>query len=45
MKEKDGENDKGSALDRDGIYRVNLGMRKQTFLNMFNAVPKRPAKG
>ena len=45
IKEKDGENDKGSALDRDGIYRVNLGIRKQTFLNMFTAVPKRPAKG
>ena len=45
IKEKDGENDKGSALDRDGIYRVNLGILKQTFLNMFTAVPKRPAKG
>lgn len=45
LKEKDGENDKGSALNRDGIYRVNLGIRKKTFLNMFTAVPKRPAKG
>lgn len=45
IKEKDGDNDKGSALNRDGIYRVNLGIRKQTFLNMFTAVPKRPAKG
>ena len=24
---------------------MNLGVRKQTFLNMFTAVPKRPAKG
>ncbi len=45
IKEKDGDNDKGSTLDRDGIYRVNLGVRKETFLNMFTAVPKRPAKG
>ena len=45
IKEKDGENDKGSNLDRDGIYRVNLGVRKQTFINMFNTIPKRPAKG
>ena len=45
IKEKDGENDKGSNLDRAGIYRVNLGVRKQTFINMFNTIPKRPAKG
>lgn len=45
IKEKDGENDKGSNLDRDGIYRVNLGVRKQIFINMFNTIPKRPAKG
>ncbi|MDE5671431.1 MAG: hypothetical protein K2I14_08255 [Eubacterium sp.] len=45
VKEKDGDNDKGSFLDRDGIYRVNLGIRKQTFIKMFGKVPKRPAKG
>lgn len=31
IKEKDGENDKSSKLDRDGIYRVNLGVRKENF--------------
>ncbi|MDE6585744.1 MAG: hypothetical protein K2K80_03590 [Clostridia bacterium] len=45
VKEKDGENDGSSNLDRDGIYRVNLGVRKQTFLNAFKSVPARPAKG
>ena len=45
IKEKDGENDKVSNLDRDGVYRVNLGVRKQTFINMFSTIPKRPAKG
>ena len=45
VKEKDGENDSSSNLNRDGIYRVNLGVRKQTFLNMYGNIPKRPPKG
>ena len=31
VKEKDGDNDKGSKLDRPGVYRVNPGVRKDTF--------------
>ena len=45
VKEKDGDNDKSSDLDRDSIYRVNIGVRKNTFVNMFGSIPKRPAKG
>ncbi len=45
IKEKDGENDKASSLDREGIFRVNIGIRKNTFLNLFESVPKRPEKG
>ncbi len=45
VKEKDGENDKASGLDREGVFRVNLGVRKNTFLEMFGTVPKRPPKG
>ena len=45
VKEKDGENDSSSNLDREGIYRVNLGVRKQTFLNLFGHIPARPPKG
>lgn len=45
VKEKDGDNDKSSVLDRDGIYRVNLGLRKNTFTKLFGEVPKRPQKG
>lgn len=45
IKEKDGDNDKSSDLNRDGIYRVNLGIQKQTFTELFGAVPKRPAAG
>ena len=45
VKEKDGDNDKGSKLDRPGVYRVNLGVRKGTFVKLFGAVPRRPGAG
>ena len=45
VKEKDGDNDKSSKLDRPGVYRVNLGVRKDTFVKLFGAVPKRPGAG
>lgn len=45
IKEKDGENDKASCLNREGVYRVNLGVRKKTFVDLFGEIPKRPNKG
>lgn len=45
LKEKDGENDSASQLNRKGIYRVNIGVRKSTFEKMFGTVPARPPKG
>ncbi|MCI9577109.1 MAG: hypothetical protein HFJ84_10870 [Clostridiales bacterium] len=45
VKEKDGDNDKSSNLNRKNIYRINLGIRKTTFIEMFDFIPKRPAKG
>ncbi|MCI8809419.1 MAG: hypothetical protein HFF84_04690 [Oscillibacter sp.] len=45
IKEKDGDHDKSSKLDRKDIYRVNLGVRKNTFSKMFGPIPKRPDKG
>lgn len=45
VKEKDGENDTGSNLNRAGIYRVNFGLRKDTFKVLFGALPVRPAAG
>lgn len=32
IKEKDGDNDKASNLDRPDIYRLNIGVSKNTFL-------------
>lgn len=45
IKEKNGENDKASALDRKDIFRFNFGISKPTFLEMFSVIPKRPPKG
>ena len=45
IKEKDGENDKASGLDRKDIFRVNLGLRKETFIKLFGIIPARPAAG
>lgn len=45
IKEKDGTNDKSSNLNRDNIFRVNLGIRKETFKKLFGEIPKRPAAG
>lgn len=45
FKEKNGQNDRASKLDRDNTYRLNLGVSKTTFSKMFGAIPKRPAAG
>ena len=45
VKEKDGANDAASRLDRPGVYRVNLGLRKGTYARLFGALPARPPKG
>lgn len=45
VKEKDGANDKGSRLCRENIYRLNVGLRKETFIKHFGYIPNRPAAG
>lgn len=45
FKEKDGPNDKASQVNRDGVYRLNLGLSKQTYLHIFGEKPERPAAG
>lgn len=37
--------DNSSKLNRDGVWRLNIGVRKSTFRNMFGELPKRPEKG
>jgi len=45
IKEKDGENDKASSLDRDNIFRFSVGISRDSFYKLFNTTFKRPAKG
>ena len=45
IKEKDGKNDRASNLDRDGIFRLNVGTSKDIFFNCFGKPPSRPKKG
>ena len=45
IKEKDGDNDKSSNLDRHGVYRLNIGVSRNRFLKHFAEIPARPSKG
>lgn len=45
FKEKNGANDQSSNLDRDGFYRLNLGISKKSFIELFGSIPKRPPAG
>lgn len=45
IKEKDGENDKSSNINRDKVFRVNIGVRKDTFKKLFSYIPSRPPAG
>lgn len=44
IKDKDGANDKGSKLDREGVWRLNMGIDPETFEGIFGRRPARPAK-
>lgn len=45
LKDKDGDNDKSSALFRDGIYRFNVGIGKTAYQQVFGKTPARPRAG
>ena len=45
IKEHDGPNDKASRLDRDGVYRVSLGIGRTMYTDHFGPTPTRPSKG
>lgn len=45
IKEKNGENDKASQLDRAGIFRVSIGINKASYERLFGLKPPRPFKG
>ena len=45
IKEKDGENDTASSLNREGVYRLNIGVTKDMYLSLFGGLPQRPLQG
>jgi hypothetical protein len=45
VKEKDGENDRASRLDRPGVFRVAAGLPRPIFVERFGPPPPRPGKG
>jgi hypothetical protein len=45
VKKDDGPNDKASGLCRDGVWRLNLGLSRSTFTELFGDPPARPSKG
>ena len=45
IKESDGPHDKSSNLDREGKYRLSIGVGKKQYQQLFGDVPKRPAQG
>ncbi|HEU4408638.1 MAG TPA: DUF6194 family protein [Polyangiaceae bacterium] len=45
LKDHDGENDRASALDRPGVYRLAFGVPPSTFGRLFGPRPPRPGKG
>jgi hypothetical protein len=45
IKEKNGDNDKSSELDRKSVFRVSIGAGKANYEKHFGIKPKRPDKG
>jgi hypothetical protein len=45
VKDKDGDNDRASGLNRADVYRLNIGISKPTYRSLFGAAPARPAAG
>lgn len=45
LKDHDGENDRASELQREGVYRLAVGLTPETYSRLFGPRPRRPAKG
>jgi hypothetical protein len=45
IKNRDGPNDKTSNIDREGVFRLNIGVSKTSYQKLFGEKPKRPLKG
>ena len=45
LKRKDGKGDKASRLDRGGLFRLDLGVPRETYVELFGRLRKTPSKG
>jgi hypothetical protein len=45
LKDHDGKNDRSSNLDREGVFRLAIGLNAETYLRLFGPKPSRPEKG
>ena len=45
FKESNGPHDKASDLERDGVFRLNIGIPKCSYQRRFGALPFRPSAG
>lgn len=45
LKDHDGANDRASALDRPGLWRLSLGIGPDAYFERFGPRPPRPGKG
>ena len=45
FKARDGENDRASALTREGVFQVSIDISPETYVQRFGYRPARPAKG
>jgi hypothetical protein len=45
IKDKDGQNDRASWLDRPGVFRLSMGLPKPAFIELLGHLPLRSAKG
>ena len=45
IKEHDGAPDRASQLDREGVFRLAIGLSPGTYSRLFGPRPKRPGKG
>lgn len=45
IKESNGQNDKASNLDRDGVFRLSFSLSNKRYKMLFGTKPKRVVKG
>ncbi|NEQ47092.1 MAG: hypothetical protein F6K00_27555 [Leptolyngbya sp. SIOISBB] len=45
LKEKDGEHDQASNLNREAVFRLGIGLPSKTYISLFGEKPPRPTKG